>query len=154
MVAVMRAPSAVRSTCLMVSMAGVATMAAPCFSMAAMVRVDGGGVDEGADGIVDEDDVLRGGGGEGGEGVGDGFLAVVAAGDDVDFFGEMVLGEHGGDAGLFGVADGDVDGGDGGDVEEGAQRVDEDGEALEGEELLRRTARWRGPCGCRCRRRG
>ena len=40
------------------------------------------------------------------------------------------------DAGLFGVADGDVDGGDVRDGEEGAQRVEEDGHAVEGEELL------------------
>ena len=46
--------------------------------------VDGGGVDEGADGVVDQDDVLGGSGGEGGEGVGYGVLAGVAAGDDVD----------------------------------------------------------------------
>src|SRR6202044_426187 len=109
--------------------------------------LDGGGVDEGADGIVDEDDVLRGGGGEGGESVGDGLLAVVAAGDDVDFFGEMVLVDHGGYAVLFGVADGNVDSGDGRDGEEGAQRVDDDGEALEGQELLRRTARGVGHAG-------
>ena len=49
--------------------------------------VDGVGVDEGADCVVDEDDVVvgyGGGGGEGGETVGDGLLAVFSACDDAD----------------------------------------------------------------------
>ncbi len=85
---------------------------------------------------MDQDDVGGAGAGEGGEGVGYGVLAEVAAGDDVDFGAEVVVGEHGGDAVLFGVADSDVDGGDAGDGEEGLEGMQEDGQAFEGEELL------------------
>ena len=59
----------------------------------------------------------------GGKGVGDGVLAGAAAGDDVDAGAEAMLGEHGDDAGLLGVSDGNVDGRDGGDGEEGSQGV-------------------------------
>jgi hypothetical protein len=76
-----------------------------------------GGIDHGADGVVDQDDVVALSGGQRGEGVGDGVLAIVAAGDDVDFFGELVLGDHERRrAFLLRVADGDVDAGYGADV--------------------------------------
>ena len=57
---------------------------------------------------------------------------------------EAVLGEHGGDTGLLGVSDGNVDGRDGGDGEEGSQGVHQDGQAFELEELLGHAA-----CGVR-----
>lgn len=101
--------------------------------------VDGGRVDQGADGIVDEDQVV-GLGGQRGEGVGDGLLAAVSAFDDVDAGGEAGLGGILGDLGLDAIdlrsADGDVDGGDARDGGEGAQGMDEDGLAAEREELL------------------
>jgi hypothetical protein len=83
MVEVIRAPWAVRSTCLMVSTAGRPTMAAPCSDDGVDGAVDGGGVDERADGVVDQDNVV-GLGGQGGQGVGDRLLAVVAAFDHAD----------------------------------------------------------------------
>ena len=101
--------------------------------------VDGVGVDEGADGIVDKDNVV-GLGGDGGEGVGDGLLAMVATLDNVDARGKVVGGAELGDLGLgafhFSFADGDIDGRDALDRGEGAERVDEDGDAVEGEKLL------------------
>jgi len=97
---------------------------------------DGCRVDERANSVVDEDDVFIARRRKLGEGVGDGLLAIVAADDDVDFGSQAVLGEHGGDARLLGVANGDVDRGDGGDVQKGAQRVDQDGKAPEQEKLL------------------
>ena len=136
MVAVTRAPSAVRSTCLMVSMAGKATIAAPCFSMAAMVRSMVSGSMRGRTAswtrTMSEAEVL----GEGRERVGNGVLAEVAAGDDVDPVGELVLLDERGDAGLFGLAHGDVDGRDARDGEERLQRMQKDRQAFEGEELL------------------
>ena len=136
MVAVMRAPSAVRSTCLMVSMAGVPTMAAPWCWMASMVRSMVASVDERTDGVVDEDDVAFVGGGKRGESVGDGVLAGVAARDDVHAIGQLVLGEQRGDARLVGLAYRDVNAGDARDGEEGAERVEQDGDAAELDELL------------------
>jgi hypothetical protein len=85
---------------------------------------------------VDEDNVVVGGGGERGEGVGDGVLAGVAAWNDVDAVGELVLVEQGGDARLFGLADGDIDAGDARDGEEGAEGVEQNGDAAELDELL------------------
>jgi hypothetical protein len=99
--------------------------------------LDGLGLDHGADGVVDDDDVVGCGGGQGGEGVGDGVLACVAAGDDVDAVVQLVLGDEVGDAVLFGGADGYVDRRNAREGEEGLQGVDEDGQALELEELLR-----------------
>ena len=98
--------------------------------------VDGGGVDEGADGVMDQDDVVGRGGGQGGEGVGDGVLAGVAADDDVDLVLHAVLGDQGEDAGFFGGADGDVDRRDAREAEKRLERVLQDGQAAEGEELL------------------
>jgi tRNA(Ile)-lysidine synthase len=101
--------------------------------------VDSGGVDEGADRVVDKDDVI-GIGMDGGERVSNGFLAVIAALDDLDAMGEVVVGVVLGDLRLnavhLGFADGDVDLGDAGDGREGAQRMDEDRDAAEGEELF------------------
>src|SRR6185437_1107812 len=54
----------------------------------------------------------------------------------MDAVGELVLGEQGGDAWLFGLADRDVDAGDARDGEEGAQRVEQNGDAAEFDELL------------------
>ena len=102
--------------------------------------VDGFGVDEGPDGVVDEDDVVVLAI-QGGKGVSYGFLAVFSACDDVDAVGESEFGGVFGDLGLnaldFAWADGDVDGGDAGDGGEGAQGVDEDGESAQFEELFR-----------------
>ena len=56
--------------------------------------VDGGGIDERADGIVDEDNVV-GLGGEGEKGVGNGLLAMVTAFDDVNAVSKTVLGDLG-----------------------------------------------------------
>ena len=116
--------------------------------------LDGGGVDERTDRVVDEDDVVVGRGGQGGEGIGDGVLTGVAAGDDVDLVAEVVLGDEFGDAALFGFADGNVDGGDRGDGEEGAQGMKEDGHALERDELFGCAPRWWRPCGYRFLQRG
>ena len=63
--------------------------------------VDGGGIDQRADGVVDEDDVVGGRGGQGGEGVRDGVLAGVAPGDDVDFAAEVMLGNEFGETWLL-----------------------------------------------------
>jgi alpha,alpha-trehalase len=98
--------------------------------------LDGFWVDEGADGVVNQDDVGGRGAGQGGEGVGDGVLAEVAAGDDVDFAAKLVVGQQGGDARLFRLANGDVNGGDARNSEEGLQGVQKDGLALECEKLL------------------
>jgi len=101
--------------------------------------VDGFGVDEGADGVVDEDDVVFGTI-ERGEGVGYGFLAVFATFDYENAVGEMefigVLGDLRLNALYLIGADGDVDGGDARDGGEGAQGVDEDGQSPQFEELL------------------
>jgi hypothetical protein len=97
---------------------------------------DGVRVNQRADGVVDEDDVVLGGGGQRGEGVGDGVLAGVAAGDDVDAVEELVLGEQGGDALLFGLADCDVNAGDVGDGKEGTEGMEQDGDATELEKLF------------------
>jgi hypothetical protein len=98
--------------------------------------LDGGGVDERADGVVDEYDVRRRGGWERCEGVGDRVLAGIASGDDMDLGGELVLGEEFGDAGLLCFSNSYVDGGDAGDGEEGTEGVQQDRLALEFEELL------------------
>ena len=97
--------------------------------------VDGGGIDEGADGVVDEDDVVwrRV---QCSEGVGYGALAVFATFYDADFGFEPVVGDEFGDAVDLGCADGDEDLGDAGDGEEGAEAVDEHRHAGDGEELL------------------
>ena len=87
MVVLMMAPSAVRSTCLTVSMAGHPAMAAPCFCGGGDDVVNGFGSDEGADGVVDQDKIVwTHGAGMGRDfclylcqGVGDGVLAVLAA---------------------------------------------------------------------------
>ena len=101
--------------------------------------VDGVGVNERADGIVDEDDVV-GLGGNGGESARDGLLAMVAALDDMDARSEVVGGAELGDLGFgalhLGLADGDVDAGDTLDGGEGAQRVNKNRDAVEGEKLL------------------
>ncbi len=109
--------------------------------------LDGGGVDERADGVVNENDVLGAGGGKLGESVGDRLLAIVAADDDVDFARQAMLGEHGGDARLLRVAHCDVDAGDGRDVQEGPQGVDQNRKALELEKLLGHATRCVGHAG-------
>ena len=58
MVAVMRAPSAVRSTFLMVSTAGIPAMAAPIFFRALDDLIDDFLRDKGADRVVHQDDVV------------------------------------------------------------------------------------------------
>ena len=112
--------------------------------------VDGGSVDERTDGVVDEDDVAFVGGGERGEGVGDGVLAGVAAGDDVHAVGQLVLGEKRGDARLVGLAYRDVDAGDARNSEEGAERVEQDGDAAELDELLGGASCWQRPYEYQC----
>ena len=98
--------------------------------------VDGGLVDKRTNGIVYEDDVLIACRWKCGERIGDRLLAIVAADDDMDLSGELVLGQHGGDPGLLRLADGNVDSGNGRYVEEGTERVDQDGKTFELEKLL------------------
>jgi len=101
--------------------------------------VDGPGVDEGADRVVDEDDVVFLAV-EGGEGVGYGFLAVFAACDDVDAVAEAEFFRVLGNLDLYAFdlagAHRDVDRGNARDGGEGAQGVDEDGQSAQFEELL------------------
>ena len=97
--------------------------------------LDGGGVDEGTNGVVDEDDVV-GLGRKRGERPGDRLLAEVAAFDDVDASPEAELGDLGANALDLGGADGDEDGLHPLDGQKGAQRVDQDRHPADGEELL------------------
>ena len=97
--------------------------------------VDGCGVNEGADGIVYQDDVV-GLGRKGGEGVGDGFLTMIAAFHDLDPPGKAVFGDLVVDPLHLRLADGYADAGDAGHGGEGAQGVNEDGDAPQREELL------------------
>ncbi len=101
--------------------------------------VDGFGVDERANGVVDEDDVVFRAV-ERGQGVGYGFLAIFSPFDHVNAAGELefcaVFGDLSFDALDLTGADGDVDGGDARDGGEGAQGVDEDGQSPQFEELL------------------
>ena len=97
--------------------------------------VDGGGVNEGADGVVDEDDVV-GISGDGREGVGDGFLAIVAAFDKLDAGCEAVFGDLVVDAFHLRFSYGHADAGDAGDGGEGAQGVNKDRDAAQSEELF------------------
>ncbi len=106
--------------------------------------VDCGRVDERTNGVVHQDDVI-GLGGQRGQGVGDRLLSVVATFDHMHAIGKSVFGNLRLNAVDFGVADGDVDRGDAGDGSEGAERVDEDGHALEGQELLGLRAGHPGP---------
>jgi hypothetical protein len=107
--------------------------------------VDGAGYSFGIyqrpDSVVDQHDVVGRGAGQRGEGVGDGVLAGVAAGDDVDLafvvqVAELVLGQHLGEAVLLGGAHGDVDARHARHGEERPQRVQQERQALEEEELL------------------
>ncbi len=98
---------------------------------------DEGGLDEGADSVMDEDDVIVLAI-EGLKGVGDGVLAVIATGDDGHPFFQMELGDLGGDAIHLLRAHGYVDAADAGDGGEGAEGEDEDGRATDREELLGR----------------
>ncbi len=84
---------------------------------------------------MDQDDVV-GLGREDGERVGDRLLALVAAFDDLNAAGKTVFGNLRLDALDFGLADGDVDGRDALDGGESAERMNEDGNAIEGEKLL------------------
>lgn len=98
--------------------------------------IDGGGIDEGPHGVVDEHDVRFTRRRQRAQGVRYGVLAHVAAGDDVYAVGEAVLGQQFAESLLFGLADGDVDGGDTRNREKGAQAMDKKRNAAEGEELL------------------
>ena len=110
---------------------------------------DGVGVDQGADGVVHQHDVivLRL---HGRKGASDGFLTAVAAFDDSDAAGELVFGDDGLDTFNFRGADRDHDGADLRHGGKGAQTVDENGKPGE----MTGTA-WRhsvrlapAPCGC------
>ena len=97
--------------------------------------IDGGRVNERAHGVVDQDNVVRLCG-QGGESVGDGFLAGVAACDDTDAVGKAVFGDLRLNAVDLSGSNGDVDRGDALDGGEGAEGVDEDGYAVERQKLL------------------
>jgi len=110
--------------------------------------VDGGSVNERTHGVMDEDDVVILCG-ESGEGVGDGLLAVIAAFDNADLAGEAVLGDLRLYALDLRLAHGDVDCRDPLDGRKSAQRVDQDGDAIEREKLL--GLRTGHPCTEACR---
>lgn len=97
--------------------------------------VDGGRVNEGTDGVVDEDDVV-GLGRQGGKSMSDGLLACIAALHDMDAGVEAVLGDLGLDAVDLRLADGDVDGRDARDRGKGTQGMDQDGQPAERKKLL------------------
>ena len=97
---------------------------------------DGGGVDEWADGIVDENDVVVRCGGKRVERIGDRVLPVIAANDDVDSVFHAVLGDQREDAGFFRGPDRDVDRRDARDRKKRLERVLKNGQAPEGEELF------------------
>ena len=103
--------------------------------------LDGGGVDEGANGVVDEDDVVGLGGGMAARAwVTDSWrlsppsTSWTRAGEAV--FGDLVV-----DAFHLRLAHGHADAGDAGDGGEGAQGVNEDRDAAQGEELFGLRAR-------------
>jgi hypothetical protein len=75
--------------------------------------------------------------GQGGQGVGYRFLAVVAAFDDVNAAGKSVLGYLALDALHLRLADGNIDGGHAIDGGEGAEGMNEDGNPIEVEKLFR-----------------
>ena len=89
--------------------------------------LDGGGVDQRADGVVDQDNIV-GLGGQSGQGMGHRFLAMVAALDHADAIGEAELGDLGLDAFDLRLAHGHVDGRYPLDRGKGAQRMNQDGE--------------------------
>ena len=99
--------------------------------------LDGSSIDERADGIVHEDDVIRLAV-EGVEGVGDALLPGVSTGHNVDFPGKSVIADLGGDTVHFIGAYGYVHCGDPRHLGEGPQRVDEDWHTGQLEELLGR----------------
>jgi tRNA(Ile)-lysidine synthase len=97
--------------------------------------LDGGDVDEGPDGVVYQHNVvlLRG---QRGQGVGDGFLALLAAFDDVNAAGKSILGDLSLNALNLSFAHGDIDCSHSFDRGIGAQGVDEDGDAVQSQKLL------------------
>lgn len=97
--------------------------------------LDGGCVDEGAYGVVDEDDVVVVAV-DGVEGVGDALLAVVASFDHADLAGKSIFADLRSEALDFGGAHGDDHFGDLGHGGKGAQGVDKDGNAAKLEKLL------------------
>ena len=97
--------------------------------------VYGGGVDQRADGVVHQDNVVRLGG-KLGESVRNGLLAMVATSHDVNARGESELGDLGLDPLHLRPAHSHVDGGDPRDGCEGAQRMNEDRDPIERQELL------------------
>ena len=88
---------------------------------------------------MDQHDIVRLGG-QSGQGVGNRFLAVVAAFDDLHAAGKALTGRVLSHLSLYAFhlrfAHGDVDGRHPLDRCKGAQRVDQDGQAVELEELL------------------
>ncbi len=103
--------------------------------------LDGGRVDKGADGVVDENDVLLPRRGQCAKGVGDRVLAHVPPGDDVDAAGKArfcpgQVREQFAQTRLLGFAYGNIDARDAGDGKKGAQRVHKERHATERKELL------------------
>ncbi len=97
--------------------------------------LDGGGVDQGPDRVVDEDDVVRLGG-ERGERMGHRLLPVVAAFHDLDAVGEPVVGHLGLHAFHLRLPNCHVDCADPPDLGKGAQGVNQDRNPIEGKELF------------------
>ena len=131
----MRAPWAVRSTCLMVSTAGRPTMAAPCSATASMVRSMVAASISGRTASWTST-------------MSSGSAGSAARAWETDSWrlsppsttwtrpAKPILGDLGLDALDLGLAHGHIDGRDPLDGGKGAQRMNQDGDAVEGEKLL------------------
>src|SRR5271157_1787877 len=99
--------------------------------------LDGGRVDQGTDGVVNQNDVVRVAF-NGVKRIGDALLAVIATLHDVNLAGESVIANLSGDAIHLARAHRNIHGGDLGHVRKCTQRMDENRNASQLEKLLRR----------------